>query len=95
MIQLLSKFTSKNSESAATLLKLLDELKISTQKEHGCIQYNVFSDQADPLLFYIIELWKTERDLKVHEARISVEGYLDKCAELLLRNIETKSLIKI
>jgi quinol monooxygenase YgiN len=95
MIQLLSKFPCKNGEAAAELLKLLDELKVSTPKEQGCVQYNIFSDQADPLLFYIIELWETERDLKVHEDRIAVEGYLDKCAELLLRNIETKSLIKI
>lgn len=52
-----------------------------TRKEKGCIRYDLFTDDSDPLKFTFIEEWESKEDLAAHSqsahinaGRIALEG---------------------
>lgn len=47
-------------------LKLITELVTETRKEEGCISYTLYEDINDPLILTIIEGWKDEEAINIH-----------------------------
>lgn len=47
-------------------LKLITELVTETRKEEGCISYMLYEDINDPLILTIIEEWKDEEAINIH-----------------------------
>ena len=55
---------SKQLEMTQTLLSMIEP----TEKEAGCIGYDVFRDTKDQNLFCLLEEWKTREELDQHIA---------------------------
>ena len=55
---------SKQLEMTQTLLSMIEP----TEKESGCIGYDVFRDTQDQNLFCLLEEWKTREELDQHIA---------------------------
>ncbi|MDJ0896816.1 MAG: putative quinol monooxygenase [Alphaproteobacteria bacterium] len=53
-------------DSAATVEQELGKLVPPTQKEKGCINYDLHRDRSDPSLFFFHENWESEADLDAH-----------------------------
>ena len=47
-------------------LKLSKELVMETQKEPGCIEYNLYSNEKAPREFTYIEKWESKENLDAH-----------------------------
>lgn len=66
MIKVVSKgfFYEDKIEEA---LKLYEELVSKTQKEDGCISYNLFRDVDDKSILTMIEEWESLEALEAHK----------------------------
>lgn len=49
-------------------IKLYEELVSASQREEGCIQYNLYQDNNDESILFIIEEWENEEVLEKHNA---------------------------
>jgi Uncharacterized conserved protein len=67
MIKIIAEFFVKpNSTDEA--IKLAKELVAETQKEVGCIAYNLFADNENDAHVVIIEEWQSQAALDAHSA---------------------------
>ncbi len=48
-------------------LKLYEELVIKSQKENGCISYNLFRDVNDKTILTMIEEWESREAHNIHK----------------------------
>ncbi len=48
-------------------LKLYEELVIKSQKENGCISYNLFRDVDDKTILTMIEEWESREAHNMHK----------------------------
>lgn len=53
-------------ESIDTVSPLFKELIETTQKENGCIGYNLYIDEADSTHFVFVEEWESHEALEAH-----------------------------
>ena len=67
MIKIIAEFFVK-PEAVDDALTLAKELVYETQKEIGCIAYNLFTDNADNTHIVIIEEWESQEVLDIHSA---------------------------
>jgi len=58
----LKALMEKRTEMMQTLLSMIEP----TEKEKGCLSYDVFCDLEDNHVFDLIEEWKTREDLDHH-----------------------------
>ena len=67
MVKIIAEFMVKpqNIDEAITLAK---ELVVETQKEAGCIAYNLFANNTDNSHIVIIEEWESQENLDLHSA---------------------------
>ncbi len=63
-------------ERLADLRKLLGDLVAPTQAEPGCIMYDLFENDADPLNLVYIEEWESRAALDVHRQTAHVKEAL-------------------
>lgn len=54
--------TNDQDEVKKELAKLVEP----TQKEKGCVKYDLHQDRRDPTLFFFLEEWNSEDDLDSH-----------------------------
>jgi len=75
----------KRTEMIQTLLSMIEP----TEKEKGCLSYNVFCDIEDKTIFNLIEKWETREDLD-HHIRSERFGVLLGTKSLLVKPLEMK-----
>jgi len=75
----------KRTEMMQTLLSMIEP----TEKEKGCLSYNVFCDIEGKTVFNLIEEWETREDLD-HHIRSERFGVLLGTKSLLAKPLEMK-----
>jgi quinol monooxygenase YgiN len=71
-------------ESANEFAKLFrDEFIERTRKENGCLLYDVWQSNSDPLMIVLIESWSSQQALDTHLAQDWMKAMLPKAMELL------------
>lgn len=64
-------------------IKLYEEMVSAFQKEEGCIQYNLYQDNNDRSILFIIEEWENEEVLEKHNASEHFTRLVPMIAELV------------
>ena len=67
VLKIIAEFFVK-PESTDAAMKLAKELVTKTQKEQGCIAYNLFADNENDSHIVIIEEWHSQEVLDMHSA---------------------------
>jgi quinol monooxygenase YgiN len=65
MISIVAKFIVNKGEED-NFLKLVNELGIASRAESGCIEYVLHKDVQKPLTYCIIEKWKDQAAVDLH-----------------------------
>lgn len=92
MITAITKFEAIDNLSATELEILLTKLSKETIQEKGFIAYEVLSEKDFPTIYYVIEKWQSEEDLKNHSELVAAKGYATQAAHLLKNTINTITL---
>ena len=95
MVTVITQFQPKDKRSAAKLEAIFQKLLEETLKESGYIAYDVLRTNNTPFTYYIIEKWKSEKDLQNHAELVATKGYAAAAAGLLkneLNNIILQNL---
>lgn len=66
-------------EHKNTVLAELTKIVQPTQKEQGCINYDLHIDNANDAIFMFHETWETAEDLNAH----SQSSHIKKCFEVI------------
>jgi len=85
MIKLVVKKKIKDG-SIDEAIKLYEELVSASQKEQGCIQYNLYQDINDRSILFVIEEWENEEALERHNASEHFTRLVPKIAELVVES---------
>ncbi len=83
MVTVITKFQPKDERSAAELESIFQKLLENTSRELGYIAYEVLSAKENPLTYYIIEKWTSEKDLQNHAELVAKKGYVAAAVGLL------------
>lgn len=59
-------FISVSDEKRATVLDAAKRLTVASQKQDGCIAYDVFESATRPNVLMICETWRDEKALDAH-----------------------------
>ena len=65
MISIVAKF-EVNKGKEQKFLELVKELAVVSQAEEGCIEYILHQDVQIPLIYCIIEKWKDQEAIDIH-----------------------------
>lgn len=65
MISIVAKFTVNKGEEA-NFLMLVDDLGKASRAEEGCIEYILHKDLKKPLTYCLIEKWKSQEAVDLH-----------------------------
>lgn len=65
MIKVIAK-NYVHQDNLKEVVELYRELVELTRKEKGCIKYELYQDEKDPLSIAMIEEWATKEDLERH-----------------------------
>jgi quinol monooxygenase YgiN len=65
MISIVAKF-EVNTGKEQKFLELVKELAVVSQAEKGCIEYILHEDVQNPLIYCIIEKWKDQEAIDIH-----------------------------
>lgn len=84
----LNVFISVSSENRAALLETAKELVAASQKDAGCIAYDIFESGTRPEVMMICETWKDDASLSAHEAASHFTTLVPKLTELGEMKIE-------
>ncbi|MBB6271078.1 quinol monooxygenase YgiN [Pedobacter cryoconitis] len=94
MITYITKFQSDGAESSAALKSIFAELQNNTPLEPGCINYQVYTTENYPDLFYILEKWQSQQDFEGHLEVIRAGSYIEKASEYITEAIESVKLLE-
>ena len=78
-------FTAKDLESSLKLKNALNYLADLSRNEEGIIRYEVFRSDNNPLDYYVLETWSTERTLENHLNQFHVMDFATQCMLLLAK----------
>jgi Uncharacterized conserved protein len=67
MIKIIAEFFIK-PDSVEEAVSFAKELVAETQKEAGCIEYNLFTDDKDKSHLVIVEEWESQEVLDIHSS---------------------------
>ena len=84
----LNVFISVSSENRAAYLESAKELVAASQKDAGCIAYDIFESSTRPEVLMICETWTDDAALAAHEAAEHFKTLVPKLAELGQMKIE-------
>lgn len=65
MIKIVLKFKLKPGVKEE-YLQVMSELLTKTRQEDGCLAYDLFEDAKDPLTLSLIEEWRDDEALRLH-----------------------------
>jgi quinol monooxygenase YgiN len=85
-VSLIATLTAR-PETREELFRLLVNQVGPTRAEHGCIDYNLHIDAADPCVFVFYENWKTQADLDAHMDMQHLKPLLSQINRLLAKPI--------
>jgi len=81
-------------EYKETVLSELSKIVIPTQKEHGCINYDLHINNENDTVFVFHENWGSEEDLKAHQE----SSHIKECFSIIgkmLDLVEVSKLTKV
>lgn len=82
-------FKLPNAENANEFIAIFrDEFIARTRKEEGCLLYDVWQANSDPLTVILIESWSSQQALDAHLAQDWLKKRLARATELLGPNKE-------
>jgi quinol monooxygenase YgiN len=55
-----------------------------SQKESGCIYYDLYQDISEPNVLTFIEEWKDEKAIRLHKASVHYMDIIPKLAEFMV-----------
>ena len=66
-----------------------------TQREAGCLEYDIWQDTSDPTRFAMLEEWESAESLEAHLAQPSLQAAVAKLAPMADRPIEVQRLRRV
>jgi len=94
MIKVVAKSYAK-ADRLEQLLELSREMVEETNKEQGCISYELFQDVKDPNVLVIIEEWESQEALDRHMASEHFKRLIPQMNELRERPSEVNICKKL
>jgi len=79
------------AEHKKTVLAELTKLIHPTQKEKGCINYDLHVDNSNDAMFMFHETWGSEEDLNAH----SQSSHIKKCFEIIGRMLVSSEVLRL
>lgn len=84
----LNVFIQVDADNRAALLEVAKELVASSQKDAGCIAYDIFESSTRKDVLMICETWTDETSLSAHEKTTHFTTLVPKMQELGSMKIE-------
>ncbi|MGL5271899.1 MAG: putative quinol monooxygenase [Phocaeicola sp.] len=84
----LNVFVQVAEANRSAVVELAKELVACTQKEEGCIAYDLFESATRPDVLLICETWKDAATLQAHEATTHFTELVPKIGELAKLKLE-------
>ena len=78
-------------ERRSELLALLRKVETLTQRERGCLSYDLYSDTVNPDNFYFLGIWEDQSRLDAHNQTAHVSE-LREASSILAYSIEVTRL---
>ena len=82
MIRIMARILSR-AETAGELQQLMLELVGPSRRESGCISYELFRDEENPLEFVTMERWANQAAADAHMVTPHVAAAIAKAGSLL------------
>lgn len=89
MLTCIATITAKEAHKE-TVLAELSKLVLPTQKEQGCVNYDLHIDNANDCIFIFHENWLSEPDLKAH----GESSHIKACFEVIGEMIDSVDMSK-
>ncbi|MFC5475765.1 putative quinol monooxygenase [Paraherbaspirillum soli] len=94
MVKIMARISSRADTS--TLLKnILQELVVPSRNEAGCLGYELYQDDDNPLDFVTVELWMDQAAAEAHLASPHVMAALTKADDLLAQLPEIRRYTRL
>ena len=77
-----------STENRDAFLEIAKELVAASQKEEGCIAYDIFESSTRPEVLMFCETWASDAALTAHEATAHFTSLVPKLIELGKMKIE-------
>ena len=77
-----------------TVLTELSKIVIPTQKERGCINYELHVDNDNDTIFIFYENWESEKDLEAHQGASHIKECFSVIGKML-DSVEISKLTKV
>jgi len=87
MISIVAKFTVDNGQEEK-FLNLISELSAASNAEEGCIEYILNKNTAKPNSYCIIEKWKDQTAIDIHNNSAHFTKILPKIAEIAKAEVD-------
>lgn len=82
MVKVIARISSK-ADVAAELRQILTDLVTPSRREPGCLSYELFQDDENPLDFITMEHWTDSSAVEAHLATAHVAEAIAKASSLL------------
>jgi len=92
MISIVAKFTLKQGKETE-FMKLIDELGEASRAEAGCVEYILHKDVKNASVFCLIEKWKDQKAVDIHNNTPHFTGIVPKIVELADAEIDVYQTI--
>lgn len=89
MIMIVAK-NKVREDKKQEFLRITEELIRKSQKEEGCISYDLYEDIADPYTLTFIESWKDMEAIDLHNKTEHFMSIVPKLANLTEGEIEVR-----
>lgn len=83
------------SDKATEAQELLERLTGPTNKEPGCISYELLQSNDDPSQLTFIEEWQAESDLAAHFETPHIQAALERWDELMAEPLDLRKYSKV
>ena len=87
MISIVAKFTV-NEGQEDNFLKLVNELGVASRAEKGCIEYVLHKDVQKPLTYCILEKWKDQAAIDLHNNSVHFTSIVPKIVAITKAEID-------
>lgn len=78
-------------EHKETVLSELTKIVLPTQKEQGCINYDLHVDNTDDSIFMFHETWESEDDLNAH----SQSAHIKSCFKVIGGMLASSEVLRL
>jgi len=92
MISIVAKFTVKQGKETE-FLKLINELGKASRAEAGCVEYILHKDIKNASVLCLIEKWKDQEAVDIHNNTPHFTGIVPKIVELADAEIDVYQTI--